>query len=261
MILSDSAYGICAEWGSREDTPSAIAARYLRTIDALRTLEPSLQGWTWCDAPELLETEAAGGRYPLEAMRPRMTEAVDRNMGSIDHEEPDAEFGWMPMASINPDAPGSIGLFSSAGALPENRPGYETRPFINHVAFDVGLLPPSALLRYPLWRDVLLLLAETWEATFAEAVPGDMDEHRDVGVGSRHFQSCWICTLSPRFAPLVTPPRGIVAERRPDGGLFMAATTEMFRTSDPRHLDAARAIGDALAPMRRLDWPIDEPYR
>ena len=131
-------------------------------------------------------------------------------------------------------------------------------PFTNRMEFDVGHEPDPSLLRYDLWRAVLLLLAETWEATWVEAAPADMSEHWGT---TRAFRAAWMSYVSPRFAHLVTPPAGIVAERRPDGGLFMAATTEMFRTADPRHLAAARAMETALAPLNRLDYPIDEPYR
>ena len=102
------------------------------------------------------------------------------------------------------------------------------------------------------------MLAETWEATWAEAAPGDMSGHWGT---TRAFRAAWMSYVSPRFAPLVTPPPGVIAERCPNGGLFMAATAEMFRTADPRHLGATQSMDAALLPLNRLDYPIDEPYR
>ncbi len=50
----------------------------------------------------------------------------------------------------------------------------------------------------------------------------------------------------------MTPPPGVVVERRPDGGLLMAATTETFALANPAHLAAARAIQAALQPFNAI---------
>lgn len=251
-------YWTQANWGSREESPLAIAARFLATIDGLRALSPLLDQWSWGDGPELAETRADSGAYPLDAVRPRMAEAVARNMGTAGEPDPDPDYGYDLMSQTENTPPdGRVGLSGSAGARP-GRPGLGVTPFTNRMYLDAGPAPDAGLLRYAFWRAALLLLAETWEATFAEAAPHDMDEHWGT---TRMFRAAWMCCVSPRFAPLVTPPLGIIAERRPNGGLFMAATDEMFRTADPRHLGAARAIAAALQPLNRLDYPIDEPYR
>jgi hypothetical protein len=59
----------------------------------------------------------------------------------------------------------------------------------------------------------------------------------------------WISYIGPRYAHLVTPPQSAVVERRPDGGLLMAATDETFVTANPAHLAAARDIEAAVAPF------------
>ena len=103
-----------------------------------------------------------------------------------------------------------------------------------------------------------MLLAETWEATWVRAAPADMSEHWGT---TRAFRAACMSYVSPRLARLVTPPAGVVAERRLNGGLFMAAVPAMFRTADPRHFAAARAMEAALATLNRLACPIDDPYR
>lgn len=251
-------YWMMAKWGSREESPTAIAARFLRTIDALRTLNPLLDVWSWGDYHEIGETEGQGGVYPLDDIRPRMAAAVARNVGDAGDAAPDPDNGYKLMAQADRTAPGSlISLSGSAGARPEGRPGFSVTPFTNRMNFKLGPEPDPSFLRYAFWREVMLLLAETWEATWVEAWPDDMMDHW----GPKHaFRAVWMCYVSPHFAPLVTPPPGIIAERRPNGGLFMAATDAMFRTVEPRHLAGARAIEAALQPLNRLDYPIDEPY-
>ena len=254
-------YWMQADWGSREETPTALAARFLRTIDALRGLNPLLDVWSWGDYHEIGETEGKGGAYPLDEIRPHMAAAVARNMGDFGEDGPDPhpDCGYVLMSQADRTAPGSlVSLSGSAGARPEGKPGLSVVPFTNRMSFKVGPEPDPSLTTYAFWRAALLLLAETWEATWVEAAPDDMSEHWGT---NRAFRATWMCTVSPRFAPLVTPPFGIIAEHRPDGGLFMAATDEMFRTADPRHLAAARAIETALQPLNRLDYPIDEAYR
>ena len=219
-------YWMMAKWGSREESPTAIAARFLRTIDALRTLNPLLDVWSWGDYHEIGETEGQGGVYPLDDIRPRMAAAVARNMDDAGEAEPDPDNGYVLMAQADRTAPGSlISLSGSVGARPEGRPGLGVTPFTNRMNFKLGPEPDPSFLRYAFWREVMLLLAETWEATWVEAWPDDMMDHW----GPKHaFRAVWMCYLSPHFASLVTPPPGIIAERRPNGGLFMAATDAMF---------------------------------
>ena len=70
------------KWGSREESPPAIASRFLRTVDGLRALSLLLEHWSWGDYQEVSETRADSGAYPLDVVRPRMAEAVVRNIGT-----------------------------------------------------------------------------------------------------------------------------------------------------------------------------------
>ena len=70
----------------------------------------------------------------------------------------------------------------------------------------------------------------------------------------------WISYVSPRFAPLVSPPSTAITEYRPDGGLLMAATDETFQTANPKHLAVAQDILAAVASLNANPWP-DEKRR
>ena len=253
-------YWMQAEWGSREETPAAIAGRFLRTIDGLCPLNPLLDDWSWGDYYELQKSEHESGVYLLADIRPRMAEAVARNMGNDgeDGPDPDPDCGYCLMSQTERTAPGGrVDLGGSAGARPGGG-GLGVTPFTNRMEFDVGPEPDPSLMTYALWRAVLLLLAETWEASWVEAAPHDMSEHWGA---TGAFRAAWMSYLSPRLAPLVTPAPGVIVERRPNGGLFMAATDTMFETANPQHLAAAHAIAATLAPLNRLAYPIDVPYR
>ena len=255
--MMGSSYWVSADWGSRVETPTALAERFLGTIDTLRGLNPLLDRWSWGDRQELWETECESGSYPLDIIRPRMAHAIERNMGNGgDGDAPDPYYGYALLSQTESTPPGSrVHLHGSAGARPTGGSGVTA--WTNRMDFDVDAEPDGSLMTFAFWRSVVLLLAETWEATWVEASPNDI---RTAWSG-RTFRCAWMSYVSPRFAPLVTTPDDAIVERRPNGGLFMAATTDIFKTANPHHMAAARAIEAALQPLNRLKFPIDEPYR
>ena len=52
--------------------------------------------------------------------------------------------------------------------------------------------------------------------------------------------------LSPRAAKIIERPSGLIAEDRPNGGLFLVATDDIFDISNAAHLAAARQIERVL---------------
>ena len=114
-----------------------------------------------------------------------------------------------------------------------------------------------ALATYDVCRALVLLISEIWETTWAEAAP---DDNRPLWLGFP-VRATWMSYVSPCFAPLITLPADAIVERRPNGGLFLAATDETFETANPAHMAAAGAIEAALQPLNKIAWPIDDPYR
>jgi hypothetical protein len=104
----------------------------------------------------------------------------------------------------------------------------------------------------------MLILSETWEATWAKAFPCDMVQKTDWD-GMKPGWG-WMVYVCPHLAKLVTPPSGVLVERRPNGGLFLAATDEVFDADNPRHIAAARLIRDAMRPVTSLKEPFVVPY-
>jgi hypothetical protein len=116
----------------------------------------------------------------------------------------------------------------------------------------------KAFINFPVVKAALLALALNWDATWCSAYPSDvMQFWPKPGRGQPMFRLAWISYLSPRFAPMVTPPPSAIVERTEAGGLVMSATAERFETANPAHLAAARDIFAALAPVNALPWPPD----
>jgi hypothetical protein len=109
-----------------------------------------------------------------------------------------------------------------------------------------------------IFTSALLAMANAWDATWCAAYPSDIIPlWPKPGPGRPHFRMAWITYLSPRFAPMVTPPRSAIVEYTPEGGLVMTATRDRFDVTNPAHLAAAREIEAAMAPVNALPWPPD----
>jgi hypothetical protein len=113
----------------------------------------------------------------------------------------------------------------------------------------VWCLIPS-LITYRIFKGALLALAETFEPEVGLAYPTKViDLWPNAREWNHWLKLAWITYVAPHLAPLITPPSSAIVERRPDGGLLMAATDEPSLTSNPAHLAVAREIQDAGAPL------------
>ena len=260
-----ASYRIFARWGSRPEAPPDLAKRFLKTVDSLHPLHPMFVGWTWSDRQECFEDEdddghedkGEAGQYALSEIRKNLAHAMSRNMNVNEEGPPDPEDGYGFVASAKDVAHprGSVWLCGNGGKRPD-KDGSTLFPWMNDVKFDLGPDPDPSLTTYAFWRQALLIVAETWEASWAEAAPDDMCYHWS----NRTFHAAWMSYLSPRLARHVVPPAGVIIEQRPNGGLFMAATPETFRLDDPDHMARARIIEAALQPLDQRPFPIDDPY-
>jgi hypothetical protein len=114
----------------------------------------------------------------------------------------------------------------------------------------------SSLINFRVLKAAMLALVSAWDATWCGTAPWGISEFE-----TRHarpwFGLEWMTYLSPKFAPMVTPPRSVIVDKPPGGGLLMIATQEIFQVTNPTHLSAARDIEAALAPINALPWPPD----
>ena len=100
---------------------------------------------------------------------------------------------------------------------------------------------------------VTLALCESFGALFATVFQDPNDKRPDL---PGRCMPASMTYLGPTGAALVTPPPGVVAEHRPDGGLLMAATRDRFDAGNPDHIAAVLAIHAACAPYNALPQAI-----
>ena len=242
MTLSQ--YTIHGFWGPRRETPEELAIRFDRLIDRLARIDPVFGNWIWC------------GRQPepiaFASIRSRLAEKIAAAISRGDYGEPIPLFGY-GFGTINSmkTTPRSISVDVFGGRA------FRADYYINDATIETGwrVEPDPAIVTYPIFRAALLALAECCDVTFVSAYPWDL---HDLWPNGLKFRFGWIHYVSPRFAPLVTPPHTAIVEYRPNGGLFMAATDETFITANPKHLAVARDIEAAIAPLNALPWPLDD---
>ncbi len=242
MILSQ--YTIHAFWGPRRETPEALAIRFDRLVDRLAEINPVFRNWIFW-----------AGRQPkpivFATIRSRLAEKVAVGISRGDDGEPEPVYGY-GFGTVNSltTTPRSISLRIHGGSWAKT--SFYSNTALIETEWRVD--PDPAIVTYPVFKAALLALAECFEVTFCNSFPTDL---MDLWPRGRKFRLGWMSYISPRFAPLVTPPKTAIVEYRPNGGLFMAATDETFVTANPEHLAVAHDIEAAIAPLNALPWPPD----
>lgn len=235
-------------WVAREETPEALAARWLELIERLQAVDPIFAHWyTW-----------GSGRHalPFDTEIAPLAEKIAANVETDDFENPVPRLGYQLFAHNTAKMgrrPRSFEVHMDAGGF---------SPWLRNmigIGTDYGVVPDPDTVTYKIFRGALLALAETFEAVVGSAYPTNLI---DLWPKDRHpylsLKLAWISYVGPRFAHLITPPASAIVERRPDGGLLMAATEDTFDITNPAHLAVAREIDAAAAPYNALQHSKNE---
>ena len=242
LVASCHCFSAVAVWGWRAEPAAALATRWLTLVARLQAIDPALAHWMHWAKDGVTRIPFAP---TLPAQITRVLAATERHVDG--HLVPDAGVRLTNYTDTE-QLPCYCGIAMSGG----NNGPYSLRNYANFTTSHFAV-PEPHLVGFGVFRQMVLALAEVFGATQAYACPDDLS---DLWTRERtcDLPLAWISYVAPRFAHLVTPPLGVVAERRPDGGLLMAATTETFTTADRAHLAAARAIHAALAPFNAVPW-------
>ncbi|MGO9675189.1 MAG: Imm52 family immunity protein [Methylocella sp.] len=236
-------YYIHADWGPRVETPDAIAARFLACVDRLKPIHPVYDNW--------LASVVGGRSTKLDALREDFAAVVAARVARADDGEPTPIYGYWPS------------VFNSMRRTPRSlRIGVQAGSWVRSAFFSnfaeistaYNMAPDPSIVACPAFKAALLALVESFDATYCSAYPMKIMDFWDP---SRNLRIAWMSYVSPRFAPLITPPPSAIVERTAQGGLLMAATDETFSLDNPAHLAVARDILKALAPFEALPWPPD----
>jgi len=232
-----------AFWGPRRETPAALAARLINMLDRLKAVDPVFDGWLWTDEDDRT--------IAFEEIKRDLPAAIDAKITRDDDGDPEPIDGYrfyvynsVKEASRELTVNVHAGCWSDSDLISNDV----------RVSTDWYVDPDPAIITFPIFKGAVLATAETFDAMWSTAYSDDLMKLWD-GRDPIHYRLGWISYVGPRFAHLITPPPSAIVERRPNGGLLMAATDEPFSVSNPAHLAAARDMLAAVAPLRALPWP------
>ena len=239
-------YVALANWGPRLEAPDALARRWIALIERLSVLDPALRTWSHWEP----KTGAIVFDPSLEAQLARVIAGMETTV----------------TGEVVPA--GGSSLHNTTNPLPRSRhvrvkmcAGMDAPWDGNVLIFDTAynVAPDPCLVTFHVFLGAILAMVETFEATQAFVYPDGLSDLWDPPTSDkgRPIPLAWISYVAPRFAHMVTPPPRAIVERRPDGGLLMAATDETFRTDNPDHLAVAHDIETALAPYNALPWTAE----
>ncbi|MGH6793755.1 MAG: Imm52 family immunity protein [Methylocella sp.] len=237
-FVDDRDFTICAYWERRAETPDALAARFVRTIDRLQEIDPVFALWI------------CGRKRPkkFETVRDRYAEEVAAGLTKDHRGEPELINGYRFGAVTREQARDRTFFLSiHAGST-------YPMPFANDITFLTGYnsIPDPAVITYEIFKPALLAIVEAWDPVCCTSYPLAILNLVEKGL---YFHETWLQFLCPWLASLVTaPPAPVIVEHLPDGGLLMSATTQTFDVENPAHMAAAREIAAAIAPLNALPW-------
>lgn len=229
-------FHVTALWRPRGESPEGLAARWIAMIERLAKSIPFSEQWFqgWeprfkisKDNRRLVSDNIRGGVHKLPG------EDADPSFGYHWHARNAFSAEWgSRYVSVSAHAGGRRSAFFESIAL-ENDAYHEADP---------------AILNYGVFRETLLAIADSFEPDEAIAYPARIQDLWPRCSANRpRLRAAWMTFVAARYANLVSPPLSALAERRPDGSLFMAATTQRFSMNNPDHVRVANEIA-ASAP-------------
>ena len=235
-------YAITAYWGPRRDDPASCATQLLRMLDGLSAIDPVFGNW-YCASRMKMVPAASLNRETLAGL---ISKGVSREDSGVPFPGNGYWFGAFNDTRKNPRTL-EISIHAGCSTSGVNLVLLKTMPLNKENAsfIDLRVLKPA-----------ILAIVSAWDATWCVAYPMDLLPLR-TKANRPWFSLAWMTYVSPRFAPMITPPRSAISERLPNGALLLIATEGRFETENPAHLAVARDIEAALAPVNALPWPPD----
>jgi hypothetical protein len=240
---------INAIWEPRAETPEALARRFLNLTARLATIDPVFAHWyIWTS-----ETT----EVPLDLEPAVLAEKIAQTADLDVHGAPVPELGYRYIATNNKtDGVPSrdFTLIMRAGAFWRSSKKYQNSTALNLL---YGIVPDPDIVSYPIIKQAVLALSECCDALWCSAYSSELVNLWQNKRGP-YCEIAWISYCAPRIAQTISPPQRAVVERRPDGGLLMAATTETFDIADPAHLTVAQDIAAAVAFLGNAPGPPED---
>ena len=235
-------FAISARWRNRRPTTQAMARRFDAMVEALASIHPAFNAdWVWLKDDGI----------PYASIRGTLAAAIEAGKVTWEDETPwpDAGYRFTILDKWRPGTAPSLELSLSDGWL---EPQFWRNVATISSLFPKGLDP--SVMSYEVIRAAMLTACEIFDADSCRAYTTPLTEFDKPGA----CKIGWMTYIGREPAPLITPPPHVIVEDRPNGGLFMAATREMFDVEDPAHMAAAHDIFAAIRPYN--EWAMAQGY-
>jgi hypothetical protein len=251
-------FGIRAVWGGRPETAEGLSGRLINMLDNMKEANPVFDDWVWVrrigKKLEFCETEeealASLQEIPFASIKDSLPAEIEAKISRSDYDEPEPTSGFRFYVYNSPTTPSRrVSIHVHAGSH------FCWGVLLNDVWLSTNDDADAdvAIIAYPSFKNAVLAIAEAFDARWGTAYSRDIGKFWPLSGPLYRFG--WISYVGPCFAPLINPPPTAIVERRPNGGLLMAATDETFSIYNPAHVAAARDILAAVEPLNALPWP------
>jgi len=233
--MTYSSFDIKATWAPDGMTPGELAERVSCMLRALEPLSPAMTNWVIGDQVQerWVTLREASVDFP-GLVRGNM---VRDDWGA----RPENGYRVGIKGSQRPSAfsdSNSVHLSVTAGSR-----------FNNSVSFEVGV-PSLArnfdLTTYPLYKDVLRVLADVWPLPWGFASTYDSKFERGRKRARTPFDLAWIGYLSAPLAERLVPPKELIVERTPGGEALISAVEVLIDQSNSEHVARSRLLEEIL---------------
>ena len=149
-------YFVRSTWHGRVETPAAIGAKFLNTLDALSGIDRIFGGWKISDFPNPCSGDLMTDSFnikatPLASARPRIAEIIEKYVARDDFNEPDPSYGYHARALTSEIGGPRVACLSVlAGGKGEGRTMLEFGGY--HIPLDL------TIVTYPLYKAALLAI-------------------------------------------------------------------------------------------------------
>jgi hypothetical protein len=229
-------YSIRSEFSPQPESPAALGAKFLKTLDALSCVDSIFAHWMVNDVRALTMS-------PIAEARSRIAEIVQKNV-KRDDVGPDPNAGYNMSATTGTHDPRSMNISIEAGGKWQGGIVLE--------AGYVNVPSDPAIVTYPVFKAALRAIGAGWPATWGCASVFKLHYDKVPLIPGTplfpysRFHITWLGYLSkPLIGGLVLPP-DILTERTPDGGLLMIAAEERLEPKNPEHLRRARILAETM---------------
>ncbi|MFZ0609978.1 MAG: hypothetical protein WAM75_20125 [Xanthobacteraceae bacterium] len=250
-------YFVRGHWaGPAGEKPEVTGAKFLKTLDALRRIDPLFVDWQFTGAWQIPE-ERRSSFVPLAAGRERIAEIVESGVYMDDFNKPCPQYGYSVHAVAGARGPCRVAFTAST-----------TRQSFDLSFGEYNMASDLTIVTYPMFHAALLAITSAWDTQWACAQAFRNDVVKvpiDFGPGvpafridsavqipldptfpKSIFHVPWIAYLSPELGAGVTLMREVLTERTRDGGLLMTATEERLDPTNPEHVLRARILAETL---------------